>query len=87
MQELEAGCSSADHRTDPSEEEEDEEEVEEEEEEQRGGEVLEDKEPLVVRRAGWLSFKALLTVNKDRKLELVSRRRWRRYWVTLKGEL
>lgn len=84
MQELEAGYSSTDHRTDPSEEEDDD---DEEEEERRGGEVLVYEEQGVVRRAGWLSFKALLTVNKDRKLELVSRRRWRRYWVTLKGEL
>uniref|UniRef100_A0A087YBJ9 TIAM Rac1 associated GEF 2a n=1 Tax=Poecilia formosa TaxID=48698 RepID=A0A087YBJ9_POEFO len=38
-----------------------------------------------VRRAGWLYFKALITVSKDRKLELVARRKWRRYWVTLKG--
>ncbi|XP_013881920.1 T-lymphoma invasion and metastasis-inducing protein 2 isoform X2 [Austrofundulus limnaeus] len=83
MQELAAGCSSADHRTDPSEEEEEEED--DVEEEKRGGEVLVDEEQAVVRRAGWLSFKALLTINKDRKLQLVSCRRWRRYWVTLKG--
>lgn len=76
MQELQTGCSSVDHQ--PSEEEMDEEEG--------GGAVLLGEEPGVVRRAGWLSFKALLTVNKDRKLELVSRRRWRRFWVTLKGE-
>ncbi|XP_035534275.1 T-lymphoma invasion and metastasis-inducing protein 2-like [Morone saxatilis] len=53
-----------------------------------GGEqldVLFEKEQGVVRRAGWLSFKALITVSKDRKLELVARRKWRHLWVTLKG--
>lgn len=98
MQELEMGCSSssAAERTEPSDgdgEEEEEEEQGEEGEmdgevEVRGGEqldVLFEKEQGVVRRAGWLSFKALLTVNKDRKLELVARRKWRHYWVTLKG--
>ncbi len=94
MQELETGCSSTADRTEPSEEDgEAEEEGEEEEEMDRsvewgGGErldVLFEKEQGVVRRAGWLSFKALITVNKDRKLELVARRKWRRYWVTLKG--
>ncbi|CAK6969604.1 rho guanine nucleotide exchange factor TIAM2 [Scomber scombrus] len=94
MQELETGCS----RTEPSEEdgEEEENDVEEEEGEDEmdgevdvgGGEqldVLLEKEQGVVRRAGWLSFKALITVSKDRKLELVARRKWRHYWVTLKG--
>nr|XP_046229514.1 rho guanine nucleotide exchange factor TIAM2-like [Scatophagus argus] len=96
MQELETGCSSTADPTDPSEgggEEEEEEQEEEEEEmdgevEAGGGEqldVLFEKEQGVVRRAGWLTFKALLTVNKDRKLELVARRKWRHYWVTLKG--
>ncbi|KAL0170645.1 hypothetical protein M9458_035241, partial [Cirrhinus mrigala] len=33
--------------------------------------LLFEKEKGVVRRAGWLSFKPLLTVHKDRKLELV----------------
>ncbi|XP_072558999.1 rho guanine nucleotide exchange factor TIAM2-like isoform X1 [Paramormyrops kingsleyae] len=47
--------------------------------------LLLEKERGLVRRAGWLSFKALITLHKDRKLELVPRRRWRRYWVTLKG--
>lgn len=94
MQELETGCS----RTEPSEgdgeEEEDDEEEEEGEEEMDGDvevgggeqlDVLFEKEQGVVRRAGWLSFKALITVSKDRKLELVARRKWRHYWVTLKG--
>uniref|UniRef100_A0A8D3ABI0 TIAM Rac1 associated GEF 2 n=1 Tax=Scophthalmus maximus TaxID=52904 RepID=A0A8D3ABI0_SCOMX len=71
MQELETGCGSA------------------EEEVELGGieqlDVLFEKEQGVVRRAGWLSFKALITVSKDGKLELVARRKWRRYWVTLKG--
>lgn len=84
MQELETGRSSSGgaDRTEPSDEEEEQGEV-------RGGEqldVLFEKERGVVRRAGWLSFKALLTVNKDRKLEVVARRKWRRHWVTLKGE-
>lgn len=48
--------------------------------------LLLEKERGLVRRAGWLSFKPLITLHKDRKLELVPRRRWRRYWVTLKGE-
>lgn len=47
--------------------------------------LLFDKEKGVVRRAGWLSFKPLLTVHKDRKLELVGRRKWKQFWVTLKG--
>ncbi|TMS12125.1 T-lymphoma invasion and metastasis-inducing protein 2 [Larimichthys crocea] len=97
MQELETGCSSAADRTEPSEGDgdEEEEEGEEGEEEEMDGEVevrgseqldvLFEKEQGVVRRAGWLSFKALITVNKDRKLELVARRKWRHYWVTLKG--
>lgn len=49
--------------------------------------VLFEKEQGVVRRAGWLSFKPLLTLHKDRKLELVTRRKWKQYWVTLKGEV
>ncbi|XP_044024082.1 rho guanine nucleotide exchange factor TIAM2 isoform X2 [Siniperca chuatsi] len=96
MQELETGCSSAADRTEPSEGDGEEEEEEEDEGEEEmdgevdvgGGEqldVLFEKEQGVVRRAGWLSFKALITVNKDRKLELVARRKWRHYWVTLKG--
>ncbi|XP_069579299.1 rho guanine nucleotide exchange factor TIAM2-like [Brachyistius frenatus] len=76
------------------EDEEDDDGGEEEEEdageagEGEGGErldVLFEKEQGVVRRAGWLSFKALVTVSKDGKLELVARRKWRHYWVTLKG--
>uniref|UniRef100_A0A8C1B818 TIAM Rac1 associated GEF 2 n=1 Tax=Cyprinus carpio carpio TaxID=630221 RepID=A0A8C1B818_CYPCA len=47
--------------------------------------LLFEKEKGVVRRAGWLSFKPLLAVHKDRKLELVGRRKWKRFWVTLKG--
>lgn len=49
--------------------------------------LLFEKEQGVVRRAGWLSFKPLLTLHKDRKLELVTRRKWKHYWVMLKGEL
>ncbi|XP_061157572.1 rho guanine nucleotide exchange factor TIAM2 [Syngnathus typhle] len=47
--------------------------------------LLFEKEQGVVRRAGWLSFKPLVTLQKDRKLELVTRRKWKQYWVTLKG--
>lgn len=46
-----------------------------------------EKEQGVVRRAGWLAFKPLITLHKDRKLELVARRKWRQYWVTLKGKM
>lgn len=49
--------------------------------------LLFEKEQGVVRRAGWLSFKPLITLHKDRKLELATRRKWKQYWVTLKGEL
>ena len=48
--------------------------------------MLFEKEQGVVRRAGWLYFKPLLTLHKDRKLEQVNRRKWKQYWVTLKGE-
>ncbi|KAM4633669.1 rho guanine nucleotide exchange factor TIAM2 [Polymixia lowei] len=92
MQELETGCSQADRTTEPSEGEEAGEEAEVEGESSSGSmgsleqlDLLFEKEQGVVRRAGWLSFKALLTVNKDKKLELVARRKWRQYWVTLKG--
>ncbi|XP_068454792.1 rho guanine nucleotide exchange factor TIAM2-like [Clinocottus analis] len=93
MQELETHCSSTTERTELSEEEEEEEEQEEQEEEQEeeevgGGEQLDvplEEEQGAVRRAGWLSFKALISVSRDRKLQLLARRRWRRYWVTLRG--
>lgn len=92
MQELETGCSSTADRTEPSEGDRDEGEEDEGEVdgevEVGGGEqldVLFEKEQGAVRRAGWLSFKPLITINKDRKLELVARRKWRHYWVTLKG--
>lgn len=49
-------------------------------------ELLFEKEQGVVRRAGLLAFKPLISLHKERKLELVARRRWRQYWVTLKGE-
>ncbi|XP_029422519.1 T-lymphoma invasion and metastasis-inducing protein 2 isoform X2 [Nannospalax galili] len=48
-------------------------------------ELLFEKEQGVVRKAGWLFFKPLVTLQKERKLELVARRRWKQYWVTLKG--
>lgn len=49
-------------------------------------ELLFEKEQGVVRRAGRLAFKPLISLHKERKLELVARRRWRQYWVTLKGK-
>ncbi|XP_060947631.1 rho guanine nucleotide exchange factor TIAM2 [Limanda limanda] len=93
MQELETSCSGAADQAELSEEEE-EQEDEQEDEDMDGGvelggmeqlDVLFEKEQGVVRRAGWLFFKPLITVNKDGKMELVARRRWRHYWVTLKG--
>ncbi|KAG8522434.1 T-lymphoma invasion and metastasis-inducing protein 2 [Galemys pyrenaicus] len=48
--------------------------------------LLFEKEQGVVRKAGWLFFKPLVTLQKERKLELVARRKWKQYWVTLKGE-
>ncbi|XP_060061270.1 rho guanine nucleotide exchange factor TIAM2 isoform X2 [Erinaceus europaeus] len=47
--------------------------------------LLFEKEQGVVRKAGWLFFKPLVTLQKERKLELVARRKWKHYWVTLKG--
>lgn len=46
-----------------------------------------EKEQSVVRRAGLLAFKPLITLHKDCKLELVARRKWRQYWATLKGKM
>lgn len=48
--------------------------------------LLYEKEQGVVRKAGWLFFKPLVTLQKERKLELVARRKWKQYWVTLKGK-
>ncbi|XP_069053124.1 rho guanine nucleotide exchange factor TIAM2 isoform X2 [Lepisosteus oculatus] len=47
--------------------------------------LLFEKEQGVVRKAGWLCFKPLVTLPKERKLELAPRRKWKQYWVTLKG--
>ncbi|XP_066103925.1 rho guanine nucleotide exchange factor TIAM2 isoform X1 [Saccopteryx bilineata] len=47
--------------------------------------LLFEKEQGVVRKAGWLFFKPLVTLQKEKKLELVARRKWKQYWVTLKG--
>lgn len=47
--------------------------------------LLFEKEQGVIRKAGWLFFKPLVTLQKERKLELVARRKWKQYWVTLKG--
>uniref|UniRef100_F6QZ26 TIAM Rac1 associated GEF 2 n=1 Tax=Ornithorhynchus anatinus TaxID=9258 RepID=F6QZ26_ORNAN len=47
--------------------------------------LLFEKEQGVIRKAGWLFFKPLLTLQKEKKLELVARRKWKQYWVTLKG--
>lgn len=86
MQELQTG------RPEPDEEEEEEKEEEEEEEEKTDTEdeeeelgVGSEQQDLLVRRAGRLSFKPLMTLSSDRKLQLVSRRRWRSFWVTLRG--
>lgn len=48
--------------------------------------LLYEKEQGVVRKAGWLFFKPLVTLQKEKKLELVTRRKWKHYWVTLKGK-
>ncbi|XP_014327868.1 T-lymphoma invasion and metastasis-inducing protein 2-like [Xiphophorus maculatus] len=85
MRELETGCGGAADRIEPSEDDDD---AEEEMEEEAGGGDLDgllEADQGAVRRAGWLYFKSLISVSKDRKLELVARRKWRRYWVTLKG--
>ncbi|XP_043552066.1 rho guanine nucleotide exchange factor TIAM2 isoform X1 [Chiloscyllium plagiosum] len=47
--------------------------------------LLYEKEQGFVRKAGWLSFKPLITHQKERKLELAPRRKWKQYWVSLKG--
>eukprot|EP00062_Callorhinchus_milii_P019658 gi/632974454/ref/XP_007903687.1/ PREDICTED: T-lymphoma invasion and metastasis-inducing protein 2 isoform X2 [Callorhinchus milii] len=47
--------------------------------------LLYEKEQGFVRKAGWLSFKPLVAHQKERKLELAPRRKWRQYWVSLKG--
>ncbi|XP_042177469.1 rho guanine nucleotide exchange factor TIAM2-like isoform X1 [Oncorhynchus tshawytscha] len=100
MQELETGGNSGTERTEPSEDGEGEDMggargigVGEQGESSGSGslgsleqlDLLFEKEQGVVRRAGWLSIKPLLALHKDRKLELVARRKWRQYWVTLKG--
>ncbi|KAK7906665.1 hypothetical protein WMY93_015277 [Mugilogobius chulae] len=38
----------------------------------------------VVRRAGWVWIKPLIKLSKD-QLELVPRRKWKKYWVKLRG--
>lgn len=48
--------------------------------------LLYEREQGVVRKAGWLFFKPLVTLQKEKKLELVTRRKWKQYWVTLKGK-
>ncbi|KAG2467629.1 TIAM2 protein, partial [Polypterus senegalus] len=47
--------------------------------------LLFEKEQGVVRKAGWLFFKPLVTLQKEKKLELAARRKWKQYWVMLKG--
>ncbi|XP_042704192.2 rho guanine nucleotide exchange factor TIAM2 isoform X1 [Chrysemys picta bellii] len=47
--------------------------------------LLYEREQGVVRKAGWLFFKPLVTLQKEKKLELVARRKWKQYWITLKG--
>lgn len=85
MQELQTGGPEPDEEEEEEkgeEEEEEETDTEDEEEELGGGSEQQD---LLVRRAGRLSFKPLMTLSSDRKLQLVSRRRWRSFWVTLRG--
>lgn len=84
MQELQTGEPDQDKEEEEKVEEEEETETEDEEEELRGGSEQQD---LLVRRAGRLSFKPLMTLSADRKLQLVSRRKWRSFWVTLRGTL
>ncbi|MGH0171029.1 UNVERIFIED_CONTAM: hypothetical protein FKN15_012913 [Acipenser sinensis] len=43
--------------------------------------LLFQKEQGVVRKAGWLFFKPLVTLHKDKKLELAPRRKWKQYWI------
>ncbi|XP_024860905.1 T-lymphoma invasion and metastasis-inducing protein 2 isoform X2 [Kryptolebias marmoratus] len=86
MRELETGTGQGGDRRDPSTAtEEDGSSSESAEGSLEQLELLFEKEQGVVRRAGWLSFKPLVTLHKDRKLELVTRRKWKHYWVTLKG--
>lgn len=88
MRELETGAGQGGDRRDPSTgTEEDGSSSESAEGSLEQLEILFEKEQGVVRRAGWLSFKPLVTLHKDRKLELVTRRKWKHYWVTLKGKL
>ncbi|XP_048392105.1 rho guanine nucleotide exchange factor TIAM2 isoform X2 [Stegostoma tigrinum] len=47
--------------------------------------LLYEKEQGFVRKAGWLSFKPLITHQKERKLDLAPCRKWKQYWVSLKG--
>lgn len=57
--------------------------------EEEGGPRLgldQDQNHGMVRRAGWVSIKPLISLNKDQKLDLVSRRKWKKYWVTLRGK-
>lgn len=90
MQELQTGGPEPDEEEEEEKGGEEEEDVEEEtdtddEEEELGGGS--EQQDLLVRRAGRLSFKPLMTLSSDRKLQLVSRRRWRSFWVTLRGTL
>ncbi|XP_013923707.1 PREDICTED: T-lymphoma invasion and metastasis-inducing protein 2-like [Thamnophis sirtalis] len=47
--------------------------------------LLYEKEQGVIRKAGWLFFRPLVTLQKEKKLELITRKKWKQYWVTLKG--
>uniref|UniRef100_A0A8C5S0C1 T-lymphoma invasion and metastasis-inducing protein 2 n=1 Tax=Laticauda laticaudata TaxID=8630 RepID=A0A8C5S0C1_LATLA len=47
--------------------------------------LLYEKEQGVIRKAGWLFFRPLVTLHKEKKLELITRKKWKQYWVTLKG--
>ncbi|XP_026536101.1 T-lymphoma invasion and metastasis-inducing protein 2 [Notechis scutatus] len=47
--------------------------------------LLYEKEQGVIRKAGWLFFRPLVTLHKEKKLERITRKKWKQYWVTLKG--
>ncbi|XP_070589853.1 rho guanine nucleotide exchange factor TIAM2 isoform X3 [Erythrolamprus reginae] len=47
--------------------------------------LLYEKEQGVIRKAGWLFFRPLVTLQKEKKLELITRKKWKQYWITLKG--
>lgn len=83
MQELRMGRPELEEEEEGKGEEEEKETDTEDEEEELG--VGREQPDLLVRRAGRLSFKPLMALSPDRKLQLVSRRKWRSFWVKLRG--